>query len=291
MLMKIRRLVLDSVTGRDNPTMTARAGRATLIAAVIVPAIVLTGLLLGGSDSRAKPEGKGRVLVFSKTAGFRHDSIPAGIAAIRQLGRAHGFSVSATEDASAFRARTLRGFNAVVFLNTTGDVLGPAQQSAFRAYIRHGGGFAGVHAATDTEYDWPFYDRLIGTHFQSHPAIQPATVEVADRRHPSTRDLPRRWTRADEWYNFAADPRGRVHVLAVLDESTYSGGTMGADHPIAWCHRVHGGRSWYTALGHAAESYSEPLFRKHLLGGILWAAGLAKGDCRSSAAPNGRVRS
>jgi type 1 glutamine amidotransferase len=259
--------------------MRVTALRATLIAAVAAIALSIGAILLAGDEPAAKPRQPARVLVFSKTAGFRHDSIPAGIAAIRQLGRAHGFTVTATEDGSAFRRKRLRHFDAVVFLNTTGDVLDPAQQTAFRSYVRHGGGFAGVHSATDTEYDWPFYGGLVGVHFASHPAIQQAVIEVTDGKHPSTRSLPHRWTRVDEWYNFAADPLGRVHVLAVLDESTYSGGTMGADHPIAWCHRFQGGRSWYTALGHTISSYSEPLFRKHLLGGILWAAGLARGDC------------
>jgi type 1 glutamine amidotransferase len=260
--------------------MGSTALRATLIAAVAAIALAIGALLLAGGDSAAKPGKLTRVLVFSKTAGFRHDSIRAGIAAIRQLGRAHRFSVTATEDASVFRLKRLGRIDAVVFLNTTGDVLDRAQQAAFKSYIRHGGGFAGVHSATDTEYDWPFYDRLIGVHFASHPAVQQATINVVDPSHPSTRALPRRWTRTDEWYNFAADPRGRVHVLALLDESTYSGGTMAADHPIVWCHRSKGGRAWYTALGHTIESYSEPLFRKHLLGGILWAAGRARDGCR-----------
>jgi type 1 glutamine amidotransferase len=260
--------------------MGSIAFRATLIGALAAIALAIGALLIGGNEPAAKQERPSRILVFSKTTGFRHDSIPAGIAAIRGLGRAHGFRVTATEDAAAFTRKRLRRFDAVVFLNTTGDVLDPTQQSAFKFYIRHGGGFAGVHSATDTEYDWPFYQRLVGTHFASHPAIQQATIEVTDHSHPSTRGLPSRWTRTDEWYNFAADPRGRVHVLAVLDESSYSGGTMGADHPIAWCHRLSGGRAWYTALGHTIETYSEPLFRRHLLGGILWAAGRARGGCR-----------
>jgi type 1 glutamine amidotransferase len=167
----------------------------------------------------------------------------------------------------------------VVFLNTTGDVLAPRQQRAFRSYIRHGGGWVGIHSAADTEYEWPFYGRLLGAYFQSHPAVQPATIDVVDRSHPSTRHLPARWMRTDEWYDLRSNPRGAVHVLATLDESTYSGGTMGADHPIAWCHAFKGGRAWYTAGGHTSESYSEPAFRKHLLGGILWAAGLAKRNC------------
>jgi type 1 glutamine amidotransferase len=250
----------------------ASGGMALLVAGML-------GLIACSSDPEAKPKPRAQVLVFSKTAGFRHDSIPAGIAAIRSLGRGNGFSVSATENAKAFSAKRLRTFDAVVFLSTTGDVLGPRQQKAFKGYIRHGGGWVGIHSAADTEYEWPFYGRLLGAYFLSHPAVQPAVVDVSDRSHPSTRELPARWTRTDEWYNFRSNPRGAVHVLATLDESTYSGGTMGADHPIAWCHAFKGGRAWYTAGGHTIESYSEPDFRRHLLGGILWAAGLAKGDC------------
>jgi len=238
------------------------------------------GLIACSSDPEAKPKPRAKVLVFSKTSGFRHDSIPAGIAAIRGLGRTNGFSVTTTENAKAFTPKHLRGFAAVIFLSTTGDVLAPRQQRSFRSYIRHGGGWAGIHSAADTEYEWPFYGRLLGAYFLSHPAIQPAVVGVTDGSHPSTRHLPARWPRTDEWYDFRSNPRGAVHVLATLDESTYSGGTMGPDHPIAWCHRFKGGRAWYTAGGHTSESYSEPDFRRHLLGGILWAAGRTPGNCR-----------
>jgi type 1 glutamine amidotransferase len=251
--------------------------------AVATGALVLAaaGLIACSDDPEAKPKPRAQVLVFSKTAGFRHDSIAAGIAAIRSLGRANGFTVTATEKAGAFKGKRLRGIDAVVFLSTTGDVLTPRQQRAFRSYVRRGGGWVGIHSAADTEYDWRFYGRLLGAYFLSHPAVQPAAIDVADRGHPSTRSLPARWMRTDEWYDFRSNPRGSVHVLATLDESTYSGGRMGADHPIAWCHRLKGARAWYTAGGHTSESYSEPDFRRHLLGGILWAAGLAKGDCRA----------
>jgi type 1 glutamine amidotransferase len=256
------------------------SARRTLATAAALLGLAAGGLIACSDNPEAKPKVRAQVLVFSKTAGFRHDSIPAGIAAIRSLGRANGFSVTATENAKAFAAKNLRRFDAVVFLSTTGDVLAPKQQKAFQSYIRKGGGWVGIHSAADTEYDWPFYGRLLGAYFLSHPAIQPAVCNVTDRSHPSTKPLPVRWSRTDEWYNFRSNPRGAVHVLATLDESTYTGGTMGADHPIAWCHSFKGGRAWYTAGGHTIESYSEPDFREHLLGGILWAAGLAKGSCR-----------
>ncbi|MQY12504.1 hypothetical protein SRB5_26390 [Streptomyces sp. RB5] len=211
------------------------------------------------------------VLVFSKTTGYRHDSIPDGIAAIRDLGAAHGFGADATEDATAFSPSNLARYAAVVFLSTTGEVLDAAQKEAFEAYITAGGGYVGVHAAADTEYDWPFYAALTGAHFKSHPSIQPATVHIEDDTHPSTAHLPELWHRTDEWYDYRTNPRPNVHVLATVDETTYTGATMGQDHPIAWCHDSTGGRSFYTGLGHTAESYADPAFRTHLLGGISYA--------------------
>ena len=218
------------------------------------------------------------VLVFSKTSAFRHDSIPDGIAAIQTLGAENGFAVDSTEDAARFTDAELARYKVVVFLSTTGDILDDAQKAAFERYIRSGGGFVGVHSASDTEYRWAWYGRLVGAYFANHPEIQPATVHIEDRTHPSTRDLPAVWHRTDEWYNFRSNPRGAVHVLATLDEATYSGGKMSGDHPIAWCQAIDGGRSWYTAMGHTSESYAEPLFRLHLLGGIESAAGVA-GSC------------
>ena len=220
------------------------------------------------------------VLVFSKTAGFRHDSIPAGVQLVRDLGTANGFTVTATEDAAAFTPANLANFEAVVFMSTTGDVLNATQQTAFESYVRGGGGYVGVHAAADTEYDWPFYGELVGAWFDSHPAIQPATIRTQDRGHAATAHLPQAWNRTDEWYNYRTNPRSTAHVLSTLDESTYSGGNMGADHPITWCKTLSGGRSFYTGAGHTQESYADPLFRQQLLGGIRYAAGQANADCR-----------
>ncbi|MGW2233907.1 ThuA domain-containing protein [Streptomyces sp. NPDC001759] len=250
----------------------------TRLTTAVVGAALLLGCVSGPAASHPA-EGK-RVLVFSKTAGFRHDSIPDGVAAMRQLGSEGGFTVDATEDATAFTAKNLRRYDAVVFLSTTGDVLDAAQQSAFEGYIRQGGGYVGVHAAADTEYDWAFYGGLAGAYFQSHPAIQPATVDVEDRAHPATSGLARTWSRTDEWYNYRSNPRDRAHVLASLDESSYTGGTMNGDHPIAWCQNYRGGRAFYTGGGHTKESYAEPAFRQHLSGGIRWAVGDAQADCR-----------
>lgn len=211
------------------------------------------------------------MLVFSRTAGYRHESIPAAVTAVRAM---QGLDVVVTEDAAAFTGEGLASFDAVVFLSTTGDVLDDKQQAAFRRYIEHGGGYVGIHAAADTEYEWPWYGRLVGASFASHPEIQQAVIVVAADPHPSVSMLPARWTRTDEWYNYRARPPGDVRVLATLDESTYEGGAMDGDHPIAWCHEFDGGRAWYTGGGHTAESWAEPLFLEHVRAGILWAAGV-----------------
>jgi type 1 glutamine amidotransferase len=215
-----------------------------------------------------------QVLVFSRTAGFRHDSIPDAIAAVRWLGEQNGFVAYATEDLSVFTDTGLAGYRAVIFLLTTGASLDASQQAAFERYIQAGNGFVGVHSAADTEYDWPWYGGLVGAYFASHPDIQTAAVQREVPDHPSTASLPDVWVRTDEWYNFRTNPRDTadLRVLASLDEASYSGGTMG-DHPIAWYHAYAGGRAWYTAGGHTSGSYSEPLFLEHLMGGIDYAAG------------------
>jgi type 1 glutamine amidotransferase len=224
----------------------------------------------GGGD--AGPTGPFRVLVFSLTLGFRHESIEDATAALAAMAAEGDYTLDTTEDPARFSAAGLGSYAVVVFLMTSGDVLDTTQQAAFEAWVHAGGGYVGVHSASDTEYDWPFYGSLVGAYFASHPAIQPATVRIERADHPATVDLPAAWMRTDEWYNFRANPRASVTVLATLDESTYSGGTMGADHPVAWVHEREGGRAFYTALGHTSESYAEPLFRRHLLGAIRWAA-------------------
>ena len=245
---------------------------------------LVAGILVAGpapAQAAPAPGEPYNVLVFSKTAGFRHDSIPAGIAAIQQLGAEHNFAVTATEDAAAFNDANLATFATVVWLSTTGDVLNAEQQAAFERYIQAGGGYVGIHAASDTEYDWPWYGQLVGAWFSAHPANQTATIKVEDPAHPSTADLPAEWSRFDEWYNFRTNPRANVHVLASLDETSYSpgSGAMGADHPTAWCQDFDGGRAWYTGSGHTNESYAEPNFLGHILGGIETTAGVVDADC------------
>jgi type 1 glutamine amidotransferase len=214
------------------------------------------------------------VLLFSRTVGFRHDSIPAAIQALTELQDTGGFTVEATEDPTAFTTDNLARFRVVVFLLTTGDVLDDDQQAAFEAWIGAGGGYMGVHSAADTEYGWPFYGALVGAYFKAHPAVQAANVEVEAADHPAMAGIASPWMRIDEWYDFQTNPRDSVTVLATVDESSYTGGTMGPDHPIVWAHStLGGGRALYTAMGHTQESYADPVFRQHLTGALRWVAG------------------
>ncbi len=224
-----------------------------------------------GCQSASSP----KVLVFSKTAGYRHASIGAGKLALIAMGEKHGFHVDTTEDAGRFTTRLLKEYAAIVFLNTTQDCLDDQQQLAMMRYIQAGGGFVGIHAAADTEYDWPWYGRLVGAYFDGHPSdpnVRSASVIRVDDQHMSCDHLPARWDRTDEWYNYR-DIQPDLHILLNLDESTYQGGTNGDHHPIAWYHDFDGGRAFYTGGGHTEETFSEPDFLKHLLGGIKYAIG------------------
>ncbi|HEX4982043.1 MAG TPA: ThuA domain-containing protein [Ilumatobacteraceae bacterium] len=247
---------------------------------------VMAGVVASGMSREvaALPQPEVRVLVFSKTSGFRHGSIEAGLDAVRQLGVANGFGVDATEDAAAFTATQLAGYDAVVFLSTTGDVLGHDQEAAFEDYVRNGGGYVGIHAAADTEHDWAWYGGLVGAYFLSHPEPQDATLLVEDPDHLSTAHLGDTWERFDEWYDFRDNPRDRVHVLLSVDPATVVGSEMVDDHPVAWCHDYDGGHAWYTALGHTDESWAEPAFLQHVLGGIRHAAGIGDADCSGNVA-------
>ena len=251
----------------------------------VVPVGVLLALFLASSrppaaadsEPAAGPASSFRVLVFSKTLGYRHASITNGIAAIRELGRQNHFGVDATEDSTAFTAANLARYAAVILLSATGDVFNSEQQAALREYVLSGGGLMGIHGAAfgplALEDKWAWYGETFCCTFTNHSQIVPAQVNLDDATHTSNAGLPAHWQRTDEWYNFIGSPRGKAHILATVDESTYTGGTMGQDHPIAWCRRVGQGRLWYTAMGHTESSYAEPLFRQHLLGGILVATG------------------
>lgn len=247
---------------------------------LIIAVTVFFAMALNGCDENTPEtvetlvaEGDYSLLVFSKTAGWRHDSIEAGIEAVAELGREHGFSVTATEYAGHFTEENLRRYNAVLFLNTTETVFDETQREAFKSYIQRGGGFAGVHSATDTEYGWPWYGELVGAWFDNHPNdpnVREAIIRVVNPDHSATEMLPEEWQREDEWYNFGY-MNDDVNVLLELDTDSYEGSDHPGNHPIAWYHDFDGGRAFYTALGHTIESFSEELFLSHLAGGLKYA--------------------
>jgi uncharacterized protein len=215
---------------------------------------------------------KPKVLVFSKTQKFYHKSIAIGNLAIQQLGNQNNFDVDTTKDASKFTYKNLKKYDVVVFLSTTGDILNKEQEQEFQKYIQAGGGFVGIHAATDCEYDWEWYGNLVGAYFGGHPAGQVATLNIVNKNHIATQHLPEKWVRKDEWYNFKWI-KADLQILMTIDEKSYKGGTNGNLHPMAWYHEFDGGRSFYTELGHTDESFKDPLYLKHLLGGIQYASG------------------
>jgi type 1 glutamine amidotransferase len=265
-----------------------------------LPAVALTFLamlpLIAAEFTSAGP-GNGvagyRVLVFSKTLGYRHDSITNGIAALRQLGLESGFGVDATEDSGVFTAPNLARYATVVFLSATGDVLGQNQETALKSYVLGGGGFVGIHGAVfgpqACEDRWDWYGEMFCCAFTNHSAVVPAVVRIENEGHPANAGLPKAWERTDEWYNFTGTPRGCARILATVDEATYKGGSMGKDHPVAWCRQIGKGRMWYTAMGHTGSSFDEPLFRRHLLGGILITAGRNPADFSPNNRPAARL--
>lgn len=229
-------------------------------------------------SSYAPPKKQKKVLVFSKTAGFRHgSSISSGKKSILELGAKNKFTVDTTESADVFTADNLKQYATVVFLCTTGNVLNDEQQKAFEGYIRSGGNYVGIHSASDTEHDWPWYGELCGAYFKNHPRIQEAVFNVVDQNHPATAHLPAVWKRTDELYNFKWYGTD-LKFLITIDESSYTGGGNGEFHPMAWYHDFDGGRSFYTALGHDNKSWEDPVFVQHVLGGIQYAMGTKKVD-------------
>jgi len=221
------------------------------------------------------------VLLFTSTHGFHHQSQLEGVAAMRTLAQKHFFALDWQEDPSVFNDENLNKFQAIVFLSTTGDILNPEQKAAMQRFIQSGKGFVGIHSASDTEYNWEWYTKLVGRSFHIHPVIQTAELEVIDRKFPGMERMPNRFLWTEEWYEFGPENIKGLNYILTVDEKTYdpavswgpkSGKGMGKFHPMAWYHEYDGGRSFYTALGHTAADYSDTLFLEHVYGGIYWAA-------------------
>ena len=251
-----------------------RSGPYIYCLSILLLVLVVSQFFTNPSDAQTLAF---KVLVFYKwgPGGHPHDSTAPGIDAIRNMGAQNNFGVDTSEDADVFTDNNLTQYKVIIFLNTAGEVLNDSQQASMERYVRAGGNYVGIHSASWTEPAWPWYASLVGAWNSSTPPPQTTNALVEDRTHPSTSMLPLSWARTDEWYNFDVNPRGRVRVLIRADESTYSGGTMGSDHPLVWCQVDGPSRSWYTSFGHTPESYGDPLFRQHILGGIQWAAGVA----------------
>jgi uncharacterized protein len=221
------------------------------------------------------------VLLFTMTQGYHHQSQLEGVAAMRELGKKHFFSVDWQEDPAVFNDENLNKFQAVVFLSTTGDILNLEQKAVMERFIKSGKGFVGIHSASDTEYNWVWYTKLVGRSFHIHPVIQTAELQVIDRKFPGLERMPERFLWTEEWYEFGPELTKGLNYILAVDEKTFdpkvswgakSGEGMGKFHPMAWYHNYDGGRSFYTALGHTPADYSDAFFLEHVYGGIYWAA-------------------
>jgi type 1 glutamine amidotransferase len=210
------------------------------------------------------------ILVFTKTTGFRHDSIPAGVAAVERIAAELGYETEHTEDAGVYNPLDLARFAAVAWVSPSGDILDELERAALADFVTGGGGWCGIHAASTAERSWPFFRELVGARFIGHPpGCTPGEIDVVDTEHASTAHLPKRWSWTDEWYSFDERPKD-VEVLLEADEDTYDTAdlAMGNPHPIAWHRRLEQGRCFYTALGHAEEAYADPDFLAHVKGGL-----------------------
>ena len=241
--------------------------------------VILIAQLLCWQTSLAQKQFK--ALLVTTTKGWHHESVHSGVLAIQQLGVKNSFDVVLFEDPKAFTDKYLEQFKAVIFLNTTGDILDSAQQRVMERFVRAGKGFVGIHSASDTEYDWEWYTKLVGRMFHIHPAIQTAKVTIIDSTFPGLQGFSSNKLWTDEWYEFGPEKVSDLQYILAIDETSYDpkvewgnkkGIGMGKLHPVAWYHNYDGGRSFYTALGHVPSVFSDPVFLNHLYAGIYWAA-------------------
>jgi uncharacterized protein len=222
-----------------------------------------------------------KVLLFTRTNGWHHESIKDGVDAVRALAEKHDFVAEWQENPDWFNDEQLKNYDAIIFLNTTGDILNASQQLAMEKFIKSGKGFVGIHSASDTEYDWEWYTKLVGRMFKIHPKNQTAYLKILSRRFPGLEDMHDRQMWTDEWYEFGEEKQKGLNYIISVDESTYDpnvqwgdkiGKPMGDLHPIAWYHEYDGGRSFYSALGHLPAVFHDAKYLTHLYGGIYWAA-------------------
>ncbi len=222
-----------------------------------------------------------KVLLFTKTTEWHHESILDGVTAMRKLSQKHHFDLEWHEDATRINAENLANFDVIVFLCTTGQVLDNEQRESLKGFVQSGKGFVGVHSAADTESQWPWYGKLIGRNFIIHPPVQTAPVKVERRDFYGLEGFQDTFLWTDEWYDFGPENVSGLNYLLSINERDYDtksdwgdrkGNGMRGFHPLAWFHEFDGGRSFYTSLGHLPESYRDQRFTEHLYGGIFWAA-------------------
>lgn len=229
---------------------------------------ILSVTILSGCNSEMT-----NILVFTKANGYVHDSAEVGAKIIKELEKTQPYLVQISDDSLMFRESNLKNYDVIIFFSTSGDILDEDGKAAFKSFINSGRGFVGIHGATTTEKNWPWYGKLIGTYFTDHPKIQEATLKTLVNDVPSTKHLPKDWVWSDEWYNWSHPLDKNIEVLITVDESTYKGGKHPEFHPISWRQEFEGGRIWYTALGHSSYSYRDENFLKHIVGGIKWTSG------------------
>ncbi|MCA1744914.1 MAG: ThuA domain-containing protein [Bacteroidales bacterium] len=236
--------------------------------------LIVIAFLLGTVVSLSQSPEPLRVLAFSKTNNFRYGIIPQSLVTLGELGQKNNWEITATEDSLVFSPDVLNTIDVIIFLHTSGNILGDQQQKALEDFVTNGGGLVTLHTGTITENKWPWFVETVGAIFTGHPPVQKGTLVIEDRNHPATAHFPDSlWTTTDEWYTFDRNPREHVHVLMSIDESSYNAGDkhrMG-DHPLVWTNTMGQGRVFQTALGHAPALYKHPFFLNHLEGGILWA--------------------
>src|SRR5690606_14043621 len=272
--------------------MTARRPRrARSVAALTIGALAFTlapVTMATAADDPVPADEEHKVLIFTKTTQFRHtEAITQGTPVLEAAFAEVGIASDHTEDSSVFNDEDLAQYDALVMFQTSGDPWNADEKAALEPYQRAAAGSVAIHKASHMRGDSQCWEAMLGALAPGHAATGNSTglqgtVRVADRTRPSTEHLPQRWTRADEWYNYAANVRGNAHVLATMDETTYDpgGNRMGYDHPISWCRAYDGGRAWMTGMGHFGAHYTdEPDFVQHVVGGVQWAAGLVEGDC------------
>jgi uncharacterized protein len=245
----------------------------------LFPVILLSQLLISFTVSAQQKQFK--ALVVTTTKGWHHESLHAGYVALKEMGVKNFFDVVLWENPGGFNDKYLEQFQLIIFLNTTGDIFNEEQQKAMEKFIQAGKGYVGIHSAADTEYEWPWYTKLVGRMFKIHPAIQSAKMKVLDNGFPGLQGFAdgRIWT--EEWYDFQPETISGLNYILGVDESTYNpkvqwgnnkSDGMGQLHPLAWYHNYDGGRAFYTALGHLPTNFSDPAFLNHLYAGIFWAA-------------------